>query len=144
MLFLVLITIKFWNLDTHAIDLDLRKHSNWVNCLLQPKQSKNILISGSSDKSIKIFNLQENTAEEKKMIEVESSVEQLCDLGNEIFAANSGDSIKIFSLDNFSEVQNIEGAHSSIIGLSLFGNFICERITVKTYFLLFLYQILII
>lgn len=108
-------TIKIWRLYERMLDINITSHSNWITCLLQPKNF-DILISGSSDCTIKMFNLL-NKGSLEHSFTVDKNVDCLVDIGNNRFASNCGDSIIIWDLLKKEQVATIEGAFSTVISM---------------------------
>lgn len=108
-------TIKIWRLYERRLDVDMTSHTNWVNALLQPKGS-DLLISGSSDNTIKITNLL-NMNKVEHTINVEKSVNCLCDLFDGKFASNSGDQVVVWDLNTKTELFEFDGAFSTVVSL---------------------------
>lgn len=108
-------TIKIWRLYERRLDVDMTSHTNWVNSLLQPKDT-DIIISGSSDNTIKITNLL-NMNKVEHTFNVENSVNCLCDLLDGKFASNSGDQIIVWDLNTKTKLFDFDGAFSTIVSL---------------------------
>lgn len=121
-------TIKIWRLYERRLDVDLTSvHTNWVNALLQPKES-DIIISGGTDNTIKIINLL-NQNQIEYSFTVEKNVDCLVDLDNEEFASNSGDEIIIFNWKTKEKVYQFEGSFSTVVSMAYIdGNLIAGAV----------------
>ena len=108
--------IKMWRLYEKRLDAELTPHSNWVSALLQLKGSE-LLISGSSDNTIKVINLSNSNAIEHTF-NVDKNIDCLVDIGEGQFASNSGDSVVIWDTKSKEKVYEFEGALSSVMSLA--------------------------
>lgn len=108
-------SMKIWRLYERRLDVDITPHTNWVNALLQPKDS-DIVITGSSDNTIKVIDLL-NSNQVSHTFNVEKNVDCLCDLGENKFASNSGDGIVIWDLNTKTKLHEFEGAFSTVVSM---------------------------
>ena len=128
-------TIKIWRLYERRLDVDLTSvHTNWVNALLQPKES-DVIISGGSDNTIKIINLLGMNQIEHSFT-VEKNVDCMVDLDSGEFAANSGDSVIVFNWKTKEKIYEFEGAFSTVVSMAYVdGHLIAGAVngTIKIY-----------
>ena len=116
-------TVKIWRLYERTLEKDLCYHTNWVNCLLHPKNS-NLFFSGGADNTIQVVDIDIINTEKKGEIQTNGNVDCLCDLENGQFAANAGDAIKFYGVNDFKELGAIEGSYSPITSLVKIGDFL--------------------
>ena len=127
-------SMKIWRLYERRLDVDITPHTNWINALLQPKDS-DIVITGSSDNTIKIIDLL-NSNQVSHTFNLEKNVDCLCDLGENKFASNSGDGIIIWDLNTKSKLHEFEGAFSTVVSMAYVdGHLIAGAVngTIKIY-----------
>lgn len=109
-------SIKIWRLYEKRLDAELTPHTNWVSSLIQLKGSQ-LLISGSSDNTIKVINLSKNNSIEHTF-NVDKNIDCLVDIGEGQFASNSGDSVIIWDTKTKGKIYEFEGAFSSVMSLA--------------------------
>lgn len=116
-------SIKLWNLSNNTKEYELLGHDDWINTLtVYEKDSKVILISGSSDKTIKIWDLESYT----NVITLQGHTDAVYQLvvynhDNKQYLASGGVDkyINIWSLHDYSLVKALDsnGVKKSLLAI---------------------------
>ena len=105
------LTIRIWDWEKNKCLHILKGHEKWVKCVLE--LDNGIIISGSDDKTIKIWKEYNNI---KTIEEHENSIRSLCQINKDYFASGSFDcSIKIWDINTWECIQTLVGHDSNII-----------------------------
>ena len=105
------LTIRIWDWERNKCLYILKGHEKWVKCVLE--LDNGIIISGSDDKTIKIWKDYNNI---KTIEEHNNSIRSLCQINKDYFASGSFDcSIKIWNINTWECVQTLVGHDSNII-----------------------------
>ena len=105
------LTIRIWDWEKNKCLHILKGHEKWVKCVLE--LDNGIIISGSDDKTIKIWKDYNNI---KTIEEHDNSIRSLCQINKNYFASGSFDcSIKIWDINTWECIQTLIGHDSNII-----------------------------
>ena len=105
------LTIRIWEWEKRNCLHILKGHEKWVKCVLE--LDNGIIVSGSDDKSIKLW---KNNYNIRTIVEHTNSIRSLCQINKNYFASGSFDfTIKIWEINSWECVQTLMGHESNII-----------------------------
>ena len=105
------LTIRIWEWEKRNCLHILKGHEKWVKCVLE--LDNGIIVSGSDDKSIKLW---KNNYNIRTIVEHTNSIRSLCQINKKYFASGSFDfTIKIWEINSWECVQTLVGHDSNII-----------------------------
>lgn len=112
------LNIRIWDWERKLCLYILKGHEKWVKCLLE--LNNGIIISGSDDKTIKIW---QNNINIKTITEHKNSIRSLSQINNYYFGSGSFDcTIKIWKINTWECIQTLIGHNSNIICLISLNN----------------------
>ena len=113
--------IKLYNLENWEVDVSLTGHRDFISSLLFMNEFQPLLVSGSADRTIKIWKLYNNSCIQN-LIAHSGPIYCLLYLGKSLFVSGSGDkSMKIWNIDNgtcFKRIQSHKENVTCLVSLT--------------------------